>query len=61
VDAAVKLAQDLGALQAPVLAVNGHFVAVDSLPYETLKQMIAFQAGQDGITVHLQPTLTPLK
>jgi protein-disulfide isomerase len=61
VDATVKLAQDLGAVQAPVLAVNGHFLAIDSLPYETLKQMIAFQAGQDGITVHLQPTLTPLK
>ena len=61
VDAAVKLAQDLGAVQVPMLAVNGHFLAIDTLPYETLKQMIAFQAGQDGITVHLQPTLTTLK
>lgn len=61
VDANVKLAQDLGAAQVPMLAVNGHFLAIDSLPYETLKQMIAFQAGQDGITVHLQPTLSTLK
>lgn len=61
VDAAVKLAQDLGAVQVPVLAINGHFVALDSVPYEQLKQMIAFQAAQDGITVHLQPTLTTLK
>ena len=61
VEATVKLAQDLGALQIPMLAVNGHFLAVDSVPYETLKQMIAFQAGQDGVTVHLQPTLTTLK
>ena len=61
VDATVKLAQDLGALQVPMLAVNGHFLAIDTVPYETLKQMIAFQAGQDGVTVHLQPTLTTLK
>lgn len=61
VDATVKLAQDLGAVQVPMIAVNGHFIAIDSVPYETLKQIIAFQAGQDGITVHLQPTLTTLK
>jgi protein-disulfide isomerase len=61
VDANVKLAQDLFALQVPMLAVNGHFLAIDSLPYEALKQMVAFQAGQDGVTVHLQPTLTTLK
>ena len=61
VDANVKLAQDLYAVQVPMLAVNGHFLAIDTLPYQTLKEMIAFQAGQDGITVHLQPTLTTLK
>lgn len=61
VDANVTLAQDLAAVQVPMLAVNGHFLTIDSLPYETLKQMIAFQAGQDGVTVHLQPTLTTLK
>lgn len=61
VDASVKLAQDLGAVQLPMIAVNGHFIPINSVPYETLKQMIAFQAGQDGITVHLQPTLTTLK
>jgi protein-disulfide isomerase len=61
VDATVKLAQDLGAAQVPTIAVNGHFISIDTVPYETLKQMIAFQAGQDGVTVHLQPTLTTLK
>ena len=61
VDAATKLAQDLGAVQVPMIAVNGHFIAIDSVPYETVKQMVAYQAGQDGITVHLQPTLTTLK
>lgn len=61
VESASKLAQDLGAGRQPVLAVNGHFLPIGTIPYETLKQMIAFQAGQDGITVHLQPTLTTLK
>lgn len=61
VDATVKLAQDLGATQVPMIAVNGHFISLDTVPYETLKQMIAFQAGQDGISVHLQPTLSTLK
>lgn len=60
-DAAAKLAQDLWVPQAPMLAVNGRFLPIDSIPYDTLKQMIAFQAEQDGITVHLQPTLTTLK
>lgn len=61
VDSVAKLAADLGIGQMPVLAVNGHLMALESIPYETLTQMIAFQAGQDGITVHLQPTLTTLK
>lgn len=60
VEANQKLAQDVFA-QVPMLAVNGHFLAIDTVPYETLKQIIAFQASQDGIPVHLQPTLTTLK
>ena len=60
-DRAARLAEDVGAGQAPMLAVNGHLLPVDAIPYETLKQMIAFQAGQDGITVQLHPTLSTLK
>lgn len=60
-DAASKLDQDLGAGGGPVLAVNGHFLPIESIPYDTLKQMIAYQAGQDGLAVHLQPTLTTLQ
>lgn len=61
IESATKLDQDLGAGSGPVLAVNGHLLPIDSVKYETLKQMIAYQAGQDGITVHLQPSLTTLK
>jgi protein-disulfide isomerase len=61
IDANEKLAEDVGAGQLPLLAVNGHLLAVSAIPYETLKRMVAYQAGQDGITVHLQPTLSNLK
>jgi protein-disulfide isomerase len=61
VDRSTKLAEDVGAIQMPMLAVNGHLLPIDAIPYETLKRMVAFQAGQDGITVHLQPTLSTLK
>jgi len=61
VNASIKLAAEVGVDQTPVLFVNGHLLPVNGLPYETLKKIIAFQAGQDGIAVHLQPTLTSLK
>jgi protein-disulfide isomerase len=61
VQASIKLADDIGVDQTPSLVVNGHSLPVSSLPYESLRKIIAFQAGQDGIVVHLQPTLTTLK
>jgi protein-disulfide isomerase len=61
IDANQKLAEAVGAEQVPLLAVNGHVLAIAAIPYETLKQMVAYQAEQDGITVHLQPTLSNLK
>jgi protein-disulfide isomerase len=56
-----QLQEDIGAGQVPLLSVNGHLLAVSAIAYETLKQIVAYQAGQDGITVHLQPTLSTLK
>jgi hypothetical protein len=47
-------------LQAPVLVVNGHILP-QSVPYETIKTIAAFQAKQDGVMVHVQPTLSNLK
>ncbi len=61
VHASMALAGDVGADQTPLLAVNGHLLPITSIPYETLKRIIAFQAAQDGVTVHVQPTLTNLK
>jgi len=49
VNASIKLAEDLGVDQTPTLAVNGRVLAFASVPYETLKSLIVFQAAQDGV------------
>ena len=49
VTASVKLGTDVGVDQTPLLAVNGHLLPLTSIPYETLKQMVAFEAAQDGV------------
>ena len=56
----MKLGTSLGVDGTPTLAVNGHLLPLSSLPYETLKRMVAFQATQDGMTVTVQPTLSTL-
>ena len=47
--ASVKLGTDVGVDQTPLLAVNGHLLPLTQIPYETLKQMIMFEAAQDGV------------
>ena len=51
VDASIRLGTDVGVDQTPILAINGHLVPVSpaSIPYETLKQIVVFQAKQDGV------------
>lgn len=61
VAAQVKLGKDIGIDQAPVLVVNGSALPMMSLPYNILRRIVAYRAGQDGIEVHLQPMLTTLK
>jgi protein-disulfide isomerase len=48
VEASVKLAQDLNINQVPTLLVNGRQVPANS-PYETIKQIVLYQAKLDGI------------
>ena len=48
VDASVKLAKDINVNQTPTLVVNGRQVSA-SAPYETLKQIIQYQAKLDGV------------
>jgi protein-disulfide isomerase len=47
-DASIKLAKDLNVNQTPTLYVNGRGLPLGAVPYETLKQIVTFQAGQDA-------------
>lgn len=49
VSASTKLASDLGIEQTPMLAVNGRILPLTGIPYETLRSLIIFQAGLDGV------------
>jgi protein-disulfide isomerase len=49
VEGSIKLAQDLNVNQTPTLIVNGRQIPANA-PYETLKQVIDYQAKLDGIT-----------
>jgi protein-disulfide isomerase len=61
VNASVKLAETAGIDSTPTLVVNGRPLPLGSIPYDTLKSMILFQAQLDGVHVDTpQPTLTSL-
>jgi protein-disulfide isomerase len=48
VEASVKLAQDMKITQTPTLMINGR-PAPASVPYETLKQIVQYEAKADGV------------
>jgi protein-disulfide isomerase len=50
VEAMVKLATDLNINQTPTLLINGRQVPANA-PYDTLKQIILYQAKLDGVAV----------
>jgi len=45
----MALAADVGVDQTPMLSINGRIIGVASVPYETLKSLIQFQADLDGV------------
>lgn len=49
VNASLKLGEDVGVDQTPMLAVNGHLLPLSAIPYETLKTIVAYQAAEDGV------------
>ncbi len=49
VDATTQLAHDLGVTQTPTLYVNGRGLPLGGIPYDTLKQIVAYQATLDGV------------
>ncbi len=50
VNASVKLAEQAGVDQTPMLAVDGHLLPLTQVPYETLKKIVAYQASLDGVS-----------
>ena len=50
VAASIKLANDLGVGQTPMLSVNGRMIPITSVPYDILRQLISYQAEMDGVT-----------
>jgi protein-disulfide isomerase len=50
VTASIKLAEEVGVEQTPMLAINGHLIPLTGIPYETLKNIISYQAMLDGVS-----------
>lgn len=64
VESSVKLAHDLNINETPALMVNGRQVPLGGVPYETIKQIVDFQAKLDGIAVETPaaaPDASPAK
>jgi protein-disulfide isomerase len=61
VKASIALGAEVGVDQSGVVVVNGRVLPLASVPYDTLKQIVAYQAKLDGIAVQVQPTLSTLK
>ncbi len=58
VNASIKLATDTGVDQTPILSVNGHLLPLTQIPYETLKNIVAYQATLDGVSTGASPAAT---
>jgi protein-disulfide isomerase len=60
VKADIKLGEDIGVDQTPLLSVNGRLVPLGNVNYDALKQVIQFQAKLDGVDSGATPeTLAP--
>jgi hypothetical protein len=49
VNADIKLAEDAGITETPTLVVNGRPLPLMSIPYDTLKLIIQYQATLDHV------------
>jgi protein-disulfide isomerase len=50
VNASLKLGEEVGVDQTPMLSVNGHILPLTQVPYETLKKIVTYQAALDGVS-----------
>ncbi|HWA93228.1 MAG TPA: thioredoxin domain-containing protein [Terracidiphilus sp.] len=51
VEASVKLAQSLNVNQTPTLMINGRLVPIGGVDYATIKKIVEYQAGLDGVSI----------
>jgi len=61
VNASLKLGEQVGVNQTPMLSVNGHMLPLTQVPYETLKRIVAYQATLDGVgsgAAYVAPAVT---
>lgn len=49
VDASLVLGEDVGVNETPMLSVNGHVLPLGTVPYDMLRNVVVFQAQQDGV------------
>ena len=49
VEADIKLADDVGADQTPLLSVNGRMLPITDMPYEQVKKIVEYQAQMDHV------------
>lgn len=47
----IAFANSMGVTETPMLSINGHLVPLGGMSYEQLKQMITFQAKEDGVAL----------
>jgi protein-disulfide isomerase len=49
VNADIKLAEDIGVDQTPLLSINGRLISITDTSYDGVKEMIQYQATLDGV------------
>ncbi len=55
VDATLKLGEQLGVNSTPTIFINGRGIPLGGIPYEMLRQIIDFQAQEDGVNLPPRP------
>ena len=51
IDASLNLGEKLGVNSTPTMFINGRGIPLSGIPYETLRQIIDFQAQEDGVSL----------
>lgn len=49
VEQQIDFANNFGVTETPMISVNGHLLPLGGMSYEQLKQIVAYQAQQDGV------------